>query len=107
MRVNYSVEVTGLGARIKAGREATGKKVYELATEVGFSPAMWYSMEAETIPSVPIETIQKVERVLGVSLGVPPVPSVSVYPTPHQHPPGNRRAKAPRNTDAPTVAVSA
>jgi len=71
VRITYEVEVEGLGAKIKAAREADPRPVGELAKLAGISRGYWYDLEAENVrASVPVATVTALEAVLGVDFGV-------------------------------------
>jgi transcriptional regulator with XRE-family HTH domain len=64
-----SIDVPGLGERIKAARKSSPKPLLELCREIGFSPMNWYRIEKEQ-QNIPEETLHKIEKVLGVDFGV-------------------------------------
>ena len=59
--------VDGLGQRIRDARLVSGRPVRALAKEVGISYGFWCDVEKERT-AVRIETIRKMEQVLGVAL---------------------------------------
>lgn len=63
-------EFPGLGAQIKRLREADSRSLIQLCAEVGMTPANWYKIENEETKVLPLETLRKIEAVLGVDLGV-------------------------------------
>ena len=64
-----SVEAPGLGARIKAAREADDRSLTELAELVGMTRTNWYRIEDEK-QALPESTLRAIEEVLGVDFGV-------------------------------------
>ena len=42
----------------------------QLAASAGMTAANWYVIEAEEIKALPIETLRRIEEVLGVDFGV-------------------------------------
>jgi transcriptional regulator with XRE-family HTH domain len=65
------VRIPDLGERIKEAREKSSKSMGELCQEVGFSRTYWYDIENGFIKGgLPIETLQKIEKALGVDFGV-------------------------------------
>ncbi|WP_315791691.1 helix-turn-helix transcriptional regulator [Fischerella sp. JS2] len=73
MKVRRTVEkeVPGLGEKIKQAREADERSLEAICSEVGISRVYWYDIEAERVRSaLPEETLRKIEKVLGVDLGV-------------------------------------
>ena len=64
-------EVSGLGQRIKQAREADKRSLEVICAEAGISRVYWYDIEKESVrDSLPEETLRKIEKVLGVDLGV-------------------------------------
>lgn len=63
-------EVPGLGQRIKDIRKADSRSLTRLAADAGMTTANWYAIESEEIKALPIETLRRIEEVLGVDLGV-------------------------------------
>ena len=63
-------EFEGLGAKIKTAREASDRAMTALCAEAGMTTANWYKIETEEVKALPLETLRKIERVLGVDLGV-------------------------------------
>ncbi|NMF66922.1 transcriptional regulator (plasmid) [Brasilonema octagenarum UFV-E1] len=73
MKVRRTVdkEVPGLGQRIKEAREADERSLEVICAEIGISRVYWYDIEAERVRNaLPEETLRKIEKVLGVNLGV-------------------------------------
>ena len=71
IRITRDVEIPGLGAKIKAARDADQRPVGELARLAGISRGYWYDLEAEKFrAAVPLATIQAVADVLGIELGI-------------------------------------
>jgi transcriptional regulator with XRE-family HTH domain len=64
-----AIEVQDLPDRIKTVRMADGRSLSEICRQVGMSPMHWYRIE-KGAHALPIETLRKIERVLGVSFGV-------------------------------------
>ncbi len=64
-----TVEVPGLGAKIKYHRERDPRSLIKICQAMGMTSANWYRIEKED-QSLPIETLRKIEAVLGVDLGV-------------------------------------
>jgi len=64
------VDVPGLGARIRAAREADERSLTQICAAVGMTTANWYKIEKEETKFLPDKTLKNIERVLGVSLGV-------------------------------------
>jgi transcriptional regulator with XRE-family HTH domain len=63
-------EFPGLGARIKQAREADPRSLVQICAAIDMTPANWYKIENEETKVLPLETLRKVEQVLGVDLGV-------------------------------------
>ncbi|WP_017654615.1 helix-turn-helix domain-containing protein [Fortiea contorta] len=72
MKVRKVIErdFPGLGARIKQHREADRRSLIQLCAEIDMTPANWYKIENEETKVLPLETLQKIESVLGLDLGV-------------------------------------
>jgi transcriptional regulator with XRE-family HTH domain len=75
MRVRQirEVEIDGLGERIKQARLAVAqsKSLEQVCNEVGVSRTYWYDIEKETLKgALSIENLRKIERSLGIDLGV-------------------------------------
>jgi transcriptional regulator with XRE-family HTH domain len=67
--VERFIDVPGLGRRIKEARRADPRSVEVLATAAGISRGWWYNLEQEfEREAVPITTIRRVGKVLGVDL---------------------------------------
>ena len=64
------VEIPGLGAKIKKFREQDPRPLVEICALVGMTSSNWYRIEKEIPTYLPIETLKKIEEVLGVNLGV-------------------------------------
>jgi transcriptional regulator with XRE-family HTH domain len=61
----------GLGAAIKAAREADERSVSEICRQVGISRQYWYQLEREDLRSaVTEEVIRRIEKVLSVDFGI-------------------------------------
>ena len=65
-----SMEVPGLGEKIKQARLADRRSLSSICKEVGMSAQNWYRIEKDLPTYLNIETLQKIEEVLGVDLGV-------------------------------------
>lgn len=70
VRKVIDIEVPGLGARIKQARELDSRSLIQICADAGMTPANWYKVEKEEAKVLPIETLRKIEAVLGVDLGV-------------------------------------
>jgi ribosome-binding protein aMBF1 (putative translation factor) len=65
------IEIEGLGGKIRQARKADGRSVEVLAGEAEISRSYWHDIEAERIrDALPEDTLRKIERVLGIDLGV-------------------------------------
>ncbi len=65
------IEIQGLGEKIKQARKADGRSVEVLAAEAEISRSYWHDIEGERIrDALPEDTLRKIERVLGINLGV-------------------------------------
>ena len=70
VRKVIDVEVPGLGERIKEARETDRRSLAEICRQMPMSPMNWYKIEAEETKALPIETLRRIEEVLGVDFGV-------------------------------------
>lgn len=70
VRKVIDVETPGLGAKIKAAREADSRSLLSICKEIDLTPMYWYKIEAEEVKALPIETLRRIEEVLGVDFGV-------------------------------------
>lgn len=68
------IDVPGLGAQIKRAREAflrdSDMTLTQVCASIGMTTANWYRIEAEDAKSIPLDTLRKMEQVLGVDFGV-------------------------------------
>jgi len=64
-----TVQIVGLGEKIKAAREADHRALTTICELIDMSTKNWYAIEKES-QSLPYETLQKIETVLGVNFGV-------------------------------------
>lgn len=70
VRKVIEIEVTKLGDRIRQAREADSRSLAEICRQMPMSTMNWYRIEAEETKALPIETLQRIEEVLGVNFGV-------------------------------------
>jgi transcriptional regulator with XRE-family HTH domain len=66
MRVTLSVDIPGLGQRIKQAVDASGKTPTEIAAESGMSLPNLYRIMSEDTKSVPRETLSRIGETLNV-----------------------------------------
>jgi predicted transcriptional regulator len=64
-----SIDVLELGKRIKEAREADSRPLTTICDLIDMSRKNWYDIESES-QSLPLETLRKIENVLGVDFGV-------------------------------------
>lgn len=64
------IEVPDLGSRIRKAREADSRSLAEICRQVPMTTMNWYRIEAEETKALPIETLKRMEEVLGVDFGV-------------------------------------
>lgn len=70
VRRTSDIDVPGLGSQIKAARESDGRPLTQICQLAGMTTANWYKIEAEETKVLPVETLRKIEDVLGVDFGV-------------------------------------
>jgi transcriptional regulator with XRE-family HTH domain len=69
--VETVLEVPGLGAQIKAARQARKESLVKLCEQAGISRQYWYGIESESINHpLPLETLREIERALNTSFEV-------------------------------------
>ncbi|MEB3217718.1 MAG: helix-turn-helix transcriptional regulator [Nostocales cyanobacterium 94392] len=64
------IEIPELGSRIRQAREADSRSLAEICRQIPMTTMNWYRIEAEETKALPIETLQRIEEVLGVDFGV-------------------------------------
>ncbi|HEY9628848.1 MAG TPA: helix-turn-helix transcriptional regulator [Coleofasciculaceae cyanobacterium] len=72
MKVRKVIEGSfpGLGAKIKQARESDTRSLIEICALIGMTTANWYKIEAEETKALPLETLRRIEEVLGINFGV-------------------------------------
>jgi transcriptional regulator with XRE-family HTH domain len=70
VRKIIEVEVPGLGDRIRKIREADSRSLAEICRQIPMTTMNWYRIEAEETKALPVETLKRIEEVLGVDFGV-------------------------------------
>ncbi|MBA3922792.1 MAG: helix-turn-helix domain-containing protein [Nostocaceae cyanobacterium] len=70
IRKTIDIEVPGLGERIKETRERDRRSLAKICREIPMTTMNWYKIEAEDTKALPIETLRRIEEVLGVDFGV-------------------------------------
>ncbi len=70
MKVTFSKECPGLGAKIRELRIASKKQLTQLAADAGISVPHWNRIENEKVKVLPEETLKGIEKALGLSLGI-------------------------------------
>ncbi|MGK7956712.1 MAG: helix-turn-helix domain-containing protein [Crocosphaera sp.] len=63
-------EIPNLGERIKEAREKDKRSLAKICREIPMTTMNWYKIEAEETKALPIETLRRIEEVLGVKFGV-------------------------------------
>lgn len=59
-----------LGLRIKRAREADPRPLSEICQLAGMTRSNWYLIEQGQIKYLPVETLRRIESVLGVDFGI-------------------------------------
>ena len=72
MRVvkEISLDVPDLGMRIKEAREKDPRSLRAIAKAAGMTATNWLRIEAEENKSLPVETLRRIQNVLGAAFGV-------------------------------------
>ncbi len=70
VRKVIEIEVVGLSSRIRKAREADSRSLAEICRQIPMTTMNWYRIEAEETKALPIETLRRIEEVLGMDFGV-------------------------------------
>ncbi|MEM7713165.1 MAG: helix-turn-helix transcriptional regulator [Cyanobacteria bacterium P01_A01_bin.68] len=70
VRKVIEIEVPKLGDRIRQARETDSRSLAEICRQMPMSTMNWYRIEAEETKALPVETLKRIEEVLGVDFGV-------------------------------------
>jgi transcriptional regulator with XRE-family HTH domain len=70
VRKTIDIDAPGLGERIRLARERDRRSLAKICREIPMSTMNWYKLEKEETKAIPLETLQRIEVVLGVSFGV-------------------------------------
>lgn len=70
IRKTIDIEVPGIGEKIKEARERDRRSLAQICREIPMSQMNWYKIEAEETKALPIETLRRIEEILGVDFGV-------------------------------------
>ncbi|MDY6782241.1 MAG: helix-turn-helix transcriptional regulator [Cyanobacteriota bacterium] len=72
MRVEkvLSVEIPDLGEKIKTARKRDPRSLAEICRQVPMTTMNWYRIEKEQAKSIPVETLRRIEKVLGIDFNV-------------------------------------
>lgn len=63
-------KVPELGKKIKEARLDDKRSLAQICREIPMSPVNWYKIESEETKALPIETLRRIEQVLGIDLDV-------------------------------------
>ena len=63
-------KVPELGKKIKEARLSDKRSLAQICREISMSPVNWYKIESEETKALPIETLRRIEQVLGIDLDV-------------------------------------
>ncbi len=70
VRKVLDIDVPGLGEKIRQARETDKRSLSEICRQIPMTNMNWYKIEAEETKALPIETLRRIEEVLGVDFGV-------------------------------------
>ncbi len=70
VRKTIDIEVPNLGSKIRKARERDPRSLSEICRQMEMSNMNWYKIESEETKALPIETLRRIEKVLGVNFGV-------------------------------------
>lgn len=68
--LQIEIEVPDLGQRIREKRLSSDRTITQLSAQADISVANWYAIETERVKVLPVATLRRIEKVLGVSFGV-------------------------------------
>ena len=70
VRKTIDISVPNLGQKIREARERDSRSLSEICRQMQMSNMNWYKIESEETKALPIETLRRIEEVLGVNFGV-------------------------------------
>ena len=70
VRKIIDIEIPNLGLKIREVREADKRSLAEICRQVPMTTMNWYKIEAEETKALPLETLRRIEFVLGVNFGI-------------------------------------
>ncbi|QLE59799.1 helix-turn-helix transcriptional regulator [Nostoc sp. TCL26-01] len=70
VRRTIDIEIPSLGERIRRAREADRRSLAEICRQIPMTTMNWYKIEAEETKALPIETLRRIEEVLGVNFSI-------------------------------------
>jgi transcriptional regulator with XRE-family HTH domain len=70
VRRTIDIEIPGLGKRIRQAREADRRSLAEICRQIPMTTMNWYKIESEETKALPIETLQRIEKLLSVDFGI-------------------------------------
>ena len=65
---SIAIDITGIGSRLKKARKLDDRPITMLAALSAMTTANWYRIEKEEFSTIPAETIEKIEKTLGINL---------------------------------------
>jgi ribosome-binding protein aMBF1 (putative translation factor) len=65
-----SVEVKGIGEKIKQARKGDSRTTKDICIELGMCPSNLFRIEKERYEACDIEVLRRIERVLNIDLGI-------------------------------------
>jgi len=68
VRKTEDFDVPGLGQQIEAVRKADGRSLQAISDAAGMTRQHWREIELGNVKTLPWETLQKMQQVLGVTL---------------------------------------
>ena len=70
VRKTIDIEIPSLGDKIREAREKDGRSLAEICRQIPMTTMNWYKIEAEETKALPIETLRRIEEVLGIDFGI-------------------------------------
>ncbi len=70
VRKTIDIEIPKLGEKIREARERDRRSLSEICRQIPMTTMNWYRIESEETKALPVETLRRIEEVLGVDFGV-------------------------------------
>ncbi len=70
IRKTIDKEIPNLADKIKEARVKDKRSLVKICQEMGMTPMNWYRIEKAETKTVPLETLKRIEEVLGIDFGI-------------------------------------